>query len=263
MSEETFYKDHWVEIEADRLDRYEAQFEWSARGNRLIDPADIQAGQQVADYGCGPGFLSLELARRVGAGGRVHAFDVNADFVARTKSKLAGSGFADRATVTHLQGDTLPLEDNSLDRLIIKNVMCYVDDPLASFTEFRRVVRPGGKMHAIDSDFYMAAFDPVSPLDWRHVLDAAIHAFRTPEIGRRLYGLALAAGYSNVAVQVLAGPDVTGRMFNFMVNMAGYARAGGRHDEAIVQRMLDQSAQAIKDGNFFGLNPQFLVTATV
>lgn len=263
MSEETYYKDHWIEIEPDRLERYEALFVWGARGNALIDPADIQAGNVVADYGCGPGFLSVELARRVGDGGYVHAFDVNVDFVARTKAKLADEGLSDRATVTHLQSDMLPLEPDSLDRLIIKNVMCYVDNPLASLREFHRVVRPGGKVHAIDSDFYMAAFDPITPMDWRAVLDAGIHAFRTPEIGRKLYSLALAADFSDVAVQVVAAPDTSGGMFNFIQNMAEYARKGGHHDEATVQRVLDISQKALDDGTFFALNPQFLVTATV
>ncbi len=263
MTEDTYYKDHWVEIEPDRLDRYEQQFVWGARGNRLLEPADIQAGQDVADYGCGPGYLSVELARWVGEGGHVHAFDINADFVERTQARVAAEGFADRVGVTHLQGDMLPLEDNSLDRLVIKNVMVYVDDPLASLHEFRRVVKPGGKVHAIDSDFYMAAFDPIAPLDWRSVLDAGIHAFRTPAIGRKLYGLALAAGFTDVEVEVIAAPDTSGRMFIFLQNMAGYAREGGRHDEEVVQRVLDVAAKAVEDGTFFALNPQFLVTATV
>ena len=88
MPQETYYKDHWVEIEPDRLDRYEAQYAWGARGNRLIDGADIRVGHVVADYGCGPGFLSVELARRVGPGGQVLAFDVNADFVARITASV-------------------------------------------------------------------------------------------------------------------------------------------------------------------------------
>jgi ubiquinone/menaquinone biosynthesis C-methylase UbiE len=263
MSNDTFYKDHWVEIEADRLDRYEAQFVWGPRGDRLLEPAAIAAGQTVADYGCGPGYLSVELARRVGAAGQVQAFDINADFVKRTRGRVAAEGLSERVTVTHLQGDTLPLGDDSLDRLVIKNVMVYVDDPLASFREFRRVVKPGGKVHAIDSDFYMAAFDPIDVDDWRAVLDAGIHAFRTPAIGRKMYGIAMQAGFTDVAVEVIAAPDTSGRMLNFIKNMAGYAREGGAHDEAIVSRVVDTASKAVTEGRFFALNPQFLVTATV
>ena len=263
MSKDTYYKDHWVEIEPDRLERYEAQFVWGARGNRLIEGADIAEGQAVADYGCGPGYLSVELAKRVGAGGHVHAFDVNAEFVRKTQDRLAAEGLADRATVTHLQADVLPLEADSLDRVIVKNVMVYVDDPLSSFREFRRVVKPGGKVHAVDSDFYMAAFDPIDVDDWRHVLDAGIHAFRTPAIGRKMYGIALGAGFSEVAVEVVAAPDFSGRMLSFIKNTAGYAREGGKYDEEVVERVVDVASRAVEDGTFFALNPQFLVTATV
>ena len=263
MPLDTYYKDHWVEIEPDRLDRYEDQFVWGPGRDKLLEPAAIEAGHIVADYGCGLGYVSVELAKRVGETGNVLAFDINADFVARTRDRLAANDLAERATVTHLTGDMLPLEDDTLDRLVIKNVMVYVDDPLASFREFRRVVKPGGKVHAIDSDFYMTAFDPVSPEDWRIVLDSALHAFRTPEIGRKMHGLALKAGYGDVAVQVIAKPETTSRMLNFIMNMAGYAREGGMQDEETVQRVVDIATQAVDDGTFFSLNPQFLVTATV
>ena len=263
MALDTYYKDHWVAIEPDRLDRYEDQFVWGERGTRLLQSAEIETGQTVADYGCGPGYVSIELAKRVGETGYVHSFDINPDFVARTREKLRGQGLDGRVTVTHLKNDMLPLEDDTLDRLVIKNVMVYVDDPLASFREFRRVVKPRGKVHAIDSDFYMTAFDPISPEDWSILLNSALHAFRTPAIGRKMYGLALQAGYSDVSVEVIARPETTGRMFNFIQNMAGYAREGGKHDEATVQKVVDIAAKAVEEGNFFSLNPQFLVTATV
>ncbi len=263
MSNDTYYKDHWVDIEPERLERYEKQFIWGERGNALIEPADIKPGQVVADYGCGPGYLSVELARRVGTDGHVHSFDVNADFVERTQARLAGEGLSDRVTVTHLDSDMLPLVDDVLDRLIVKNVMCYVDDPLSSFQEFRRVVKPGGNVHAIDSDFYMAAFDPIDVMDWRHVLDAGLHAFRTPAIGRKMHGIAQQAGFHDVATKVIATPDTSGRMLSFILNMAGYAREGGRHDEEVVARVADVATRAVEDGTFFALNPQFLVTATV
>ena len=77
MALDTYYKDHWVEIEPDRLERYEDQFVWGERGNRLLESAEIETGQTVADYGCGPGYVSIELAKRVGETGFVHSFDIN------------------------------------------------------------------------------------------------------------------------------------------------------------------------------------------
>jgi len=55
MLDDRYHKDHWVEIEPDRPNRYEAQLAWGVGGTRLIKPADIQTRYQVADYGGGPG----------------------------------------------------------------------------------------------------------------------------------------------------------------------------------------------------------------
>ncbi len=92
MSRETYYRDHWTDIESERLERYEEQFVWRPGMDRLLAPAEIAPAQTVADYGCGPGYLAVELARRVGEAGRVHAFDINAEFVARTAERAAAAG---------------------------------------------------------------------------------------------------------------------------------------------------------------------------
>ena len=116
MSLETYYKDHWVTIEPDRLDRYEAMFKWVPGLNPILDPAEITAGQTVADFGCGPGYVACELARRVGPEGHVHAFDVNADFIARTAARANQEGLSDRLTTHHLVDASIPLADDRLDR---------------------------------------------------------------------------------------------------------------------------------------------------
>lgn len=263
MTLETYYKDHWVQIEEDRLERYESMFQWRPALAPILEPADIQPGQIVGDYGCGPGFVTIELARRVGPSGHVHSFDINADFAARTRARAEAEGLGDIVTVHHITADGVPLPDDSLDRLIAKNVMVYVDDPAATYLNFKRVVKPGGKVHVADSDFRLTVVDPVPPDEWRALLDAAEHAFRTPTIGRQLYGLARRAGFSEVDVKIVAIPDKHGRMLHFTNNVAGYAREGGQMDEARIARCVEIATKAMEDGDYFAVNPQFLVTATV
>ena len=48
-----------------------------------------------------------------------------------------------------------------MDRLICKNVMEYVPDIDATLAEFRRVVKPGGIAHIIDSDWGMLVVEPL------------------------------------------------------------------------------------------------------
>ena len=108
---------------------------------------------------------------------------------------------------------------------------------------------------------------PVEPkfVEARKLLDAAALAFRTPTIGRQLYGLALGAGFSEVEIRVIANPDTNGRMLNFVNNIAGYARDGGRVGitEAEIEEAVALATRALDEGRFLALNPQFMVTATV
>lgn len=263
MVRDTYYRDHWVQIEPERLDRYEQMFRWSPAYARLLEPAQIEHGQVVADFGCGPGAMAVELAKQVGAGGHVHAMDVNAEFVARARKKAAAAGFSDRMTAHHLTGATIPLPDAALDRIVTKNALVYVDDPLATFCEFRRVVKPGGKVHAVDSDWATAIVEPVPLEQWRAFMQAACHAFRNPLIGRQMFGIAKQAGFSSVEVRVVTNPDTEGRYLNLVHNLAGYAREAGTLGEGDIQAVVHRVERAVQDGTFLGVNPQFMVTATV
>ena len=130
-------------------------------------------------------------------------------------------------------------------------------------SEFRRVLKPSGKAHAFDSDFAMLAIDPVPPSDWRALLDAAAHAFRTPNIGRKLYGLAKAAGFSSVDAQIMSTPETKGRLLNFAKNIAGYACEASTLDEQSINSILDTAEAALEDGRYLAVNPQFVVSIAV
>ncbi|MEO2173389.1 MAG: methyltransferase domain-containing protein [bacterium] len=258
---ETYYQDHWAEVEPERMKRYEAMFQWREGQEVLIKPADVGAGQTVVDYGCGPGALSIELARRVGSGGKVIALDINRQFLQRTQEYAEREGFADRVDARHMVDDKIPVDDQSVTRVLCKNVLEYVPDPEVTIAEFRRILKPGGLAHVSDSDWGTVLLEPLAER-FERIMSAAGIAFRTPLIGRKLYGIFQSAGFKGIKVQVLATADTVGGLRPVIQNMTSYARLSGEIEEAELVEFLQDVDQAIEQQTYFAVLPQFLVTGT-
>ena len=261
MNEDSYYRDHWLEVEPERVAAYEQMFQWRPQMAPLLEPARLAAGQCVVDYGCGPGQLTLELARRVGDAGRVHAVDLNALFLERAREHAEREGLAKRIDFHRIERDGVPLADDSVDRVICKNVLEYVDDVALTVADFRRVLRPGGLVHAIDSDWGMLAVEPIGPERIAELFAAASIAYRTPLIGRQLYGFLRGAGFSDVEVAIRAAADTQGLFLPVVLHMAAYAKASGRIEPARVDALLEDVHRAIDAGSYLMVLPQFLVTA--
>jgi ubiquinone/menaquinone biosynthesis C-methylase UbiE len=260
MNDATYYKDHWVHIEPERLEAYEQMFEWRPQNAPLLEPAELAPGQVVVDYGCGPGGLSVELARRVAPTGHVHGVDLNAAFLERAAARAKRDGVEKLISWHRTDGEKLPLDSAFADRLVCKNVMEYVPDVAATLAEFRRVVKPGGLVHVIDSDWGLFAVEPLGAERMAELFAAAAPAYKTPHIGRKLYGAMRAAGLQDVKVQILASADVKGRMAPIVFNMLGYARDSGRLPAAKLAELVADLKQSLADGTFVLILPQFLVT---
>jgi SAM-dependent methyltransferase len=256
------FMEHWVSIAPEEVERCEAMYQWTPAAEAFYAPAAIGAGHAVADFGCGPGHAVIEFARRVGPSGHVHALDINAEFIARTRAKAQAAGFPERVTVHLLEDKRLPLGDGLLDRIVTRNTLIYVEDPIATLAEFRRVLKPGGIAHAIEGDWSLTAIEPVPTAEWRQLIEAAGWAWRSPEIGRRLFGIARRAGFAQVSVQVLTKPDTEGRLNGMIHAVADYARRGGSLAPARIDAILAMVAHAMTDGTYLAIAPQFLVTAS-
>jgi ubiquinone/menaquinone biosynthesis C-methylase UbiE len=250
----------WLDIGPERAERYRKMYRWSDTAARLFAPADIQSGHKVADFGCGPGHAAVEFARKVGDKGHVHALDINAGFIADARANALAAGVADRVTAHLLKRETLPLDTASLDRIVTRNTLVYVRDPVAAFSEFRRVIGPGGLAHAVESDWWLTAVEPLGG-EWTAMVEAASAVWRTPDMGRKLYGAARSAGFSNIALKVLTSPDREGRLLGMIETVAGYARDSGRMDPARPVSALDIVRSAIEQGTYLAVAPQFLATA--
>jgi ubiquinone/menaquinone biosynthesis C-methylase UbiE len=150
----------------------------------------------------------------------------------------------------------------SLDCVVARNTLIYVADPVATFGEFRRVLRPGGIAHVIESDWRLTAVEPVRTAEWRELIEAASWAWSRPEIGRQLYGIARQAGFDRISLQVLTSPDI-GRLLGMIQTVSGYAREWGEMDARRIDAILETVKAAIANETYLAISPQFIVTATI
>ena len=255
------FQEHWLDIDPERMTRYETMFQWNPATEHFYAAAEIGEGQAVADFGCGPGHAVIEFAKRVGPTGHVHALDINEQFIQRTRSRAARHGVEKRVTAHLLEDARLPLPSANLDRVVARNTIIYVDDPLFTFTEFRRTLRPGGIAHVIEGDWRLTAVKPVPTHEWQSMIEAASWIWPRPEIGRELYGIARQAGFREVAIQVLTNPDTTGRLTPMIDTVTDYARSSGMLRFEQIDSVMKQIRKGIEDGTYLAIVPQFIVTA--
>ena len=255
MSE--FYKEHWREIEPERLQRYERMFLWRPELEAMLERMALKAGQHVLDFGCGPGFVAEGIAAAVGTTGRVVGVDLNQTFIERAQARNR-----QRADIEFVVGDgRVPHAAASFDRALCKNVLEYVSDAQATLSDLYRVLKPGGLLHVSDSDWGFLLVHPWAPAETAKLFGAAGVAFREPLIGRRLPGMLQRAGFINIDVQIQATADRVGRMRPVLENMANYARVSGTMPEAEVRGLLQRTDAAIEHGDFMMVLPQFSIIA--
>ena len=129
----------WLERH-EAVDRQLAPF-----GRRAMDRADIGASQHVLDVGCGCGETTLELARRVGAGGFVTGIDISRQLIERAR-QLAGESRLANIRFEEADAQTFPFPPQSFDVVFSRFGIMFFDDPDAAFANLRAALRPGGRL---------------------------------------------------------------------------------------------------------------------
>jgi ubiquinone/menaquinone biosynthesis C-methylase UbiE len=101
--------------------------------------------RRVVDVGCGTGLMSAKLAA---AGRQVLGVDLSSSMISRA-ARVRGN-----ARLDFLQGDAenLPLEDAGFDAVVNLISFHHYPNPDKAIAEFRRVLRPGGRLVLIGFD---------------------------------------------------------------------------------------------------------------
>ena len=112
----------------------------------FVDTVGSSPGDRVLDVGCGPGALTEELVRRLGAEA-VAAVDPSETFVEECRRRNPG------ADVQAGRAEALPFPDGGFDAAFAQLVLHFVTHPETAAGEMRRVLRAGGKAAACVWDF--------------------------------------------------------------------------------------------------------------
>jgi SAM-dependent methyltransferase len=111
--------------------------------------ADLKEGMTVLDLGSGAGIDCFVASKYVGSTGRVIGVDMTEAMIRRANENKAK---VDALNVDFRLGEieALPVEKESVDRVISNCVINLVPDKEAAFKEIYRVMKPGGRFTVSD-----------------------------------------------------------------------------------------------------------------
>ncbi len=158
----------------------------------------LEPGMSLLDVGCGPGNLTVDLARLV-APGRV----VGIDNVGSIVQRAASDAPEDSGNVEFMVGDVYDMgfADDTFDVVHAHQVLQHVDDPVAALSEMRRVGRPGGVVAVRDAEYASMAWHPVDERleRWLALYQTIVRGNGgEPDAGRCLLRWAGTAGFVDV-----------------------------------------------------------------
>ena len=158
----------------------------------------LESGMTLLDCGCGPGTVTLGLAEAV-APAQTVGIDLEPSMVDRATSFAAGRR-TDNIEFQVADIRDLPFPDDSFDVVFTSAVLEHLGDPERALREIHRVVKPGGLVGVINTDWG----DPlISPLN-----ESVSRFFEIFERGFNLYGGSLNRGRHMRGMMREAGLDV-------------------------------------------------------
>ncbi|NUS94461.1 MAG: methyltransferase domain-containing protein [Nocardia sp.] len=153
----------------------------------------VGPGERALDIGSGTGSEVLEFARRVGSGGAAVGVEPNPAMLAVARDRAAAAAIPCR--FVEADAYRLPFGDDHFDAVRCERVYQHLDDPAAATAEIARVLRPGGRVVLIDSDWQTAILHPGDSGVVTRLVAAMLEATPNARSGRLLRGLLAGAGF--------------------------------------------------------------------
>ena len=117
---------------------------------KILDAILLPGVCTVVELGCGPGYFTLPMARRIGDAGTVIGVDVNAELLAMCRRRMTGAKIHNFELLLLDADEPLPLGDACADLIFAANVLHDFRRPQAALSEARRLLKKDGLIVDID-----------------------------------------------------------------------------------------------------------------
>jgi len=232
--------------------------------SQAFDRLRLVAGSRVLEVGCGNGAEAERMAALI-PGGSVTAIDSSAELIALAKARTYSLGV--NLDFRTADAHALPFESGYFDAGRIERVLQHVDDPQLAMCELVRVVRPGGRICAIEPDWASSTFAggdiEVERAITRYKTDVEI-AHGT--IGRNLPEVLHLAGCVDIVIESVSLPSTD---FEFCEAMVGLSRClRGAVDKmwissAAAKQWWDAAEARASRGTFYAAGVAIVASGTV
>ena len=140
-------------LNREELKKDQHRMAWLAAMEPLF-PQKPREELRILDIGTGPGFFAILLAQ---AGYRPDAADCTEEML--KEARVNAGELADQIRFHCMNADALGFADNTFDVVVCRNLTWNLPDPCVCYTEWLRVLQPGGRLIIFDANWYHYLYD--------------------------------------------------------------------------------------------------------
>ena len=119
---------------------------------QAITALHVMPGQTIADFGCGIGEYVFIISEKLTDSGTIYALDIQKELLHSIASNADSLKINNIKTIwTDLEGHKgVPIESNTVDSILISNILFQIEDKGRMLSEAQRILKPGGRVLVID-----------------------------------------------------------------------------------------------------------------
>jgi len=229
---------------------------------QTLEALALRAGERVLDAGCGTGLLVEQMAMAVGDSGQITGVDFSQDMLDMASQRCQG---LDNVHLQQGSVELLDFEADNFDAVSCTQTLLYVKQVEAAIDEMQRVLKPGGRIAILETDWRGLVINNQDEALTRRIMAAWDAAVESPNLPVKLGPMLRNRGFNAIKIEAIPIINASGMDNNFSSGMLKWftknaVKQGAISEHESEQWTLQMQELAQQDSYFFCVN-RFLFTA--